>query len=70
MVMASIMSKIGPFMSIARWLLTSTGLVRYMHPSDEELKQIALVPLKERNKKPKRSDKNGNATQNGGEIEA
>ena len=56
-------------MSFARWLLTSTGLVRYMHPSDEELKQIALVPLKERNKKPKRSDKNGNATQNGGEIQ-
>ena len=66
MAMASIMSKVGPFMSIARWLLTNTGLVRYMHPSDEELKQIALVPLKEKNRKPKRSDKNnGNSTQNG-----
>ena len=27
MVMASVMSKIGPFMSLARWLLTSTGKV-------------------------------------------
>ena len=45
MVMASIMTKIGPFMSLARWILTSSGLVRYMHPSDEELKPLAIVPL-------------------------
>ena len=45
MVMASIMTKIGPFMSFARWILTSSGLVRYMHPSDEELKPMAIVPL-------------------------
>ena len=38
MVVASVMSKIGPFYSFARWLLTSTGLVRYQHPTDEELK--------------------------------
>ena len=52
------MAKIGPFVSFARWLLTSTGLIRYQHPSDEELKQIALVPLQ--NKKQKRhQERNG-----------
>ena len=60
MVMASVMAKIGPFVSFARWLLTSTGLIRYMHPSDEELKKIALVPLQERNKKQKKHhERNG-----------
>ena len=42
MVMASIMTKIGPFMSFARWILTSNGLVRYLHPSDEELKPLEI----------------------------
>ncbi len=47
MVVASIMTKIGPFMSMARWLLISTGLVRYMHPSDdEELRQIRYLKFK------------------------
>lgn len=53
------MSKVGPFMSFARWILTSNGLIRYMHPSDEELRQIALVPLVKERKKTKRQDKNG-----------
>ena len=73
MVVASVMSKIGPFMSFARWLLVSTGLVRYVHPSDEELKHIALVPLKDKNKKghSRRGDhKNGNAcASNGAAVE-
>ena len=42
MVMASVMTKIGPFMSLARWILTSNGLVRYLHPSDEELKPLEI----------------------------
>ena len=42
MVMASIMTKVGPFMSFARWILTSNGLVRYLHPSDEELKPLEI----------------------------
>ena len=52
MVMASVMSKIGPFYSFSRWLLTSSGLVRYMHPSDEELRIMANVP-KDKGKKGK-----------------
>lgn len=59
MVMASVMSKVGPFMSFARWILTSNGLIRYMHPSDEELRLIALVPLVKERKKNKRQEKNG-----------
>lgn len=47
MIMASLMSKIGPFCSLARWLLTSSGLIRYQHPTDEELKILAKIPLKE-----------------------
>uniref|UniRef100_A0A0K2U7A8 Transmembrane protein 161Blike [Nasonia vitripennis] n=1 Tax=Lepeophtheirus salmonis TaxID=72036 RepID=A0A0K2U7A8_LEPSM len=41
MITASVMSKIGPFKSVGRWLLTSSGLVRYCHPTDEELKAYA-----------------------------
>ncbi len=71
MVMASTMSKIGPFVSFSRWLLTATGLIRYVHPSDEELKQIALVPIKDKKKSHhnRRNDhKNGGANVNGGET--
>ena len=51
MVMASVMSKVGPFYSFSRWLLTSfAGLVRYMHPSDQELRLLANVP-KDKGKK-------------------
>ena len=38
MIAASLLSKLGPFFSFARFLLTSTGLIRYVHPSDEELR--------------------------------
>ena len=51
MVVASIMSKVGPYLSFARWMLTSSGLVRYIHPSDEELKEVALIPKPDKKKK-------------------
>ncbi len=50
MVVASIMSKVGPYLSFARWMLSSSGLVRYVHPSDEELKELALIPKPEKKK--------------------
>ena len=48
MMMATVLSRVGPHLSLARWLLTSSyaGLVRYIHPSDEELKQYAPAPLR------------------------
>ena len=50
MVVASIMSKVGPYLSFARWMLSSSGLVRYVHPSDDELKELALIPKPEKKK--------------------
>lgn len=47
LVVASVMSRVGPFFSFARWLLTKgSGLVRYVHPDDEELRQLASLPPK------------------------
>jgi hypothetical protein len=67
MVTASIMTKVGPFMSFARWILTSSGLVRYMHPTDEELKPMAILPPQTRKKGPiYKKDRNGQGTNGGG----
>ena len=61
------MTKVGPFMSFARWILTSSGLVRYMHPSDEELKPMAILPPQTRKKGPiYKKDRNGQGTNGGG----
>lgn len=47
LVFVSVLSKlISPLMSLGRYLLTRTGLVRYVPPSDEELKMLAPVPPK------------------------
>jgi hypothetical protein len=43
MVMASFMQKLSPHFSFARWLLCN-HLVRYLHPTDEELKTAAGRP--------------------------
>ncbi|XP_076466101.1 transmembrane protein 161B-like [Babylonia areolata] len=40
--MFSFLQKLSPFYSFGRWLL-SNRLVRYLHPSDEELKQLAGI---------------------------
>ena len=70
MVVASVMSKVGPYNSFARWILTSSGLVRYMHPSDEELKSLAMIPRDRNRKKGSRRDeriggRNGHASEDG-----
>jgi len=46
LMMATVLSRVGPHLSLARWLLTSkfAGLVRYLHPSDEELRTFAPAP--------------------------
>ena len=43
MITASFLSKLSPHMSFARWLLCGK-LVRYLHPSNEELRTLAGVP--------------------------
>ncbi|XP_066984609.1 transmembrane protein 161B isoform X2 [Macrobrachium rosenbergii] len=52
MVMASVLSKITPHYSLARWLLCNTGLMYYLHPTDEELRNLAGIP-KDKGKKGK-----------------
>lgn len=47
--MASIIQKLSPHVSFAKYLLCSTGLIRYLHPTDDELKTMAGVP-KEKSK--------------------
>lgn len=41
MVVASLLQKFSPHFSFARWLLCNGSLVRYRHPSDEELMNLA-----------------------------
>ena len=70
MIMASIMSKVGPYMSFARWILTTSGLIRYMHPTDEELKSLIMIPRDKKSKKGSRKEdrlagRNGHSSDNG-----
>lgn len=41
--MVSIIQKIGLHYSFARWILCSTGLIRYLYPTDTELRQLAHI---------------------------
>lgn len=53
MITASFLSKFAMKLSAAKRILT-TGLVRYVHPSDEELRQLAGVPPTSKGHKHKR----------------
>ncbi|KAJ9596712.1 hypothetical protein L9F63_012254 [Diploptera punctata] len=60
LVMVSIIQKLGPHFSLARWILCSTGLVRYLYPTDDELRALAGVPKdKHKGKKGSRNVENG-----------
>lgn len=39
--MVSVIQKLSPHYSFAKWLLCSTGLIRYLYPTDGELKNLA-----------------------------
>lgn len=39
--MVSVIQKLSPHYSLAKWILCSTGLYRYLHPTDSELKALA-----------------------------
>ncbi|KAK3908219.1 Transmembrane protein 161B [Frankliniella fusca] len=60
LIMVSVFQKLGTFFSLARWLLCSTGLVRYLYPTDSELRQLAGIPKiskeKSKGKKGSKSD--------------
>lgn len=55
LVMVSVIQKLGPHYSFARWILCSTGLVRFLYPTDQELRTLAGVP-KEKPKKGKHAE--------------
>ncbi|CAH1111102.1 unnamed protein product [Psylliodes chrysocephalus] len=59
--MISVIQKLGPHYSFARWLLCSTGLVRYLYPTDSELRELANIPKeKNKNRKNPKVQTNGN----------
>ncbi|KAG5872470.1 hypothetical protein JTB14_010608 [Gonioctena quinquepunctata] len=62
LVMISVIQKLGPHFSLARWILCSTGLVRYLYPTDSELRQLANIPKeKSKAKKNPKLQSNGKA---------
>ncbi|XP_074159411.1 transmembrane protein 161A isoform X3 [Sminthopsis crassicaudata] len=52
---ASLMHRMAPHFSFARWLLCNGSLFRYKHPTDEELRALAGKP-KPKNKKERRAN--------------
>lgn len=57
--MASFIQKMSPHFSLAKWILCSTGLIRYLHPTDDELKTMANIP-RTKGGKSKGGKSNGN----------
>ncbi|KYN10470.1 hypothetical protein ALC57_17398 [Trachymyrmex cornetzi] len=55
LVMVSVIQKLSPHFSFARWILCSTGLTRYLYPTDQQLRALAGVP-KEKSKRGKHSE--------------
>ncbi|XP_076759220.1 transmembrane protein 161-like emei [Xylocopa sonorina] len=52
LIMVSVIQKLTPHFSLARWILCSTGLTRCLYPTDQQLRTLAGVP-KEKPKKGK-----------------
>ncbi|KAM8708922.1 hypothetical protein ACLKA7_015831 [Drosophila subpalustris] len=64
LVMVSVIQKLSPHYSFAKWILCRTGLFRYLHPTDDELRTKGGVP-KERPAKSKHKQQNGVANGTG-----
>lgn len=62
--MISIIQKLGQHYSFSRWLLCSTGLIRYLYPTNTELRQLANIPKdKMKSKKGGKNQANGHQTE-------
>lgn len=58
--MISVIQKIGAHYSFSRWLLCCTGLVRYLYPTNTELRELANVPKEKwKTKKNTKNQENG-----------
>ncbi|XP_053674929.1 transmembrane protein 161B [Anopheles nili] len=61
LIMVSVIQKLSPHFSLAKWILCSTGLTRYLHPTDDELRKLSGVPReKSKGKKDKRNGHHAN----------
>nr|CAH7714991.1 unnamed protein product [Callosobruchus chinensis] len=67
LIMISVIQKLGPHFSLARFMLCSTGLVRYLYPTDSELRQLANIP-KEKSKKKNNKTLQNNGKNNVGDV--
>ncbi|ALC44135.1 CG7638, partial [Drosophila busckii] len=65
LVMVSVVQKLSPHYSFAKWILCRTGLVRYLHPTDDELRTKAGV-TKERPAKGKHKQQHNGVNGTGG----
>ncbi|KAH8296695.1 hypothetical protein KR054_009916, partial [Drosophila jambulina] len=61
LVMVSVIQKLSPHYSFAKWILCRTGLYRYLHPTDDELRSKGGVP-KEKPPKGGRNKQQANGT--------
>jgi len=65
LVMVSVIQKVSPHVSFAKWILCSTGLIRYLHPTDDELKALANIP---KDKKKGKGRENGHSQSEAGKF--
>uniref|UniRef100_A0A1B0BZM8 Transmembrane protein 161B n=1 Tax=Glossina palpalis gambiensis TaxID=67801 RepID=A0A1B0BZM8_9MUSC len=70
LIMVSVIQKVNPHFSFAKWILCSTGLYRYLHPSDDILRAKAGIP-KEKSSKGNHKNKykqNGHVSASNGQF--
>lgn len=66
LIMVSVIQKLSPHFSLAKWLLCSTGLQRFLHPTDAHLRTLAGVPkAASKPKKDNRGGRHNNSSTNG-----
>ncbi|KAF6037721.1 TMEM161B [Bugula neritina] len=64
LIFLSFLQKLCPIYSLGRWLLTRQGLVRYLHPTDDELKALSGNGQRSANGKKSRKTVNKGVQQN------
>ncbi|KAH8339497.1 hypothetical protein KR074_010766, partial [Drosophila pseudoananassae] len=64
LVMVSVIQKLSPHYSFAKWILCRTGLFRYLHPTDDELRTRGGVPKEKPAKGSRNKHANGSGTGN------
>ncbi|KAH8363881.1 hypothetical protein KR084_000223, partial [Drosophila pseudotakahashii] len=68
LVMVSVIQKLSPHYSFAKWLLCRTGLHRYLHPTDDELRSRGGVPKEKPPKGGRNKQANGSGTGASGQF--